>query len=242
MAYVPITHFTPQETVDAIISSFPTGPEADDDPYADRNALLRRKFSPGRIEELGHIEYVFDLGNWGPDFVPEAGKKYASMLAMIQYPFSNGSVHIRKSDSLASGLAIDPQYYAGRFGELDLELALHCHRFSEKICQTAPLASIIRAQVSPTPEESKDDNAAREWMRRVMVTDWHPVGTCAMGGRRGARAGVVDERLRVYGVKGLRVADASIMPLQISAHLQATVYAIGEKAAHMILEDLDRTK
>ena len=58
-----------------------------------------------------------------------------------------------------------------------------------------------------------------------------------MGGHLGIKAGVVDERLRVYGVRGLRVADASIMPLQISAHLQATVYAIAEKASHMILED-----
>lgn len=58
-----------------------------------------------------------------------------------------------------------------------------------------------------------------------------------MGGRRGIEGGVVDERLRVYGVRGLRVIDASIMPMQISAHLQATVYAIAEKGAHMILED-----
>lgn len=59
-----------------------------------------------------------------------------------------------------------------------------------------------------------------------------------MGGRGGIATGVVDERLRVYGVKGLRVIDASIMPLEISAHLQATVYAVAEKGAHMILEDL----
>lgn len=58
-----------------------------------------------------------------------------------------------------------------------------------------------------------------------------------MGGRRGIEGGVVDERLRVYGVRGLRVIDASIMPMQISAHLQATIYAIAEKGAHMILED-----
>lgn len=58
-----------------------------------------------------------------------------------------------------------------------------------------------------------------------------------MGGRGGAESGVVDERLRVYGVRGLRVVDASIMPLQIGAHLQATVYAIAEKGAAMIKED-----
>jgi choline dehydrogenase-like flavoprotein len=58
-----------------------------------------------------------------------------------------------------------------------------------------------------------------------------------MGGKDGIKAGVVDERLRVYGVRGLRVIDASIMPLQIGAHIQATVYAIAEKGAAMIRED-----
>ena len=59
------------------------------------------------------------------------------------------------------------------------------------------------------------------------VTNWHPVGTCAMGK-------VVDERLRVRGVRDLCVVDASVITLQIGAHTQATVYAIAEKGAHMI--------
>ncbi|KAK0633813.1 hypothetical protein B0T14DRAFT_419122 [Immersiella caudata] len=240
MAYVPLTKVAPPESLEGIVSSIssPTNAEL---PSAERDAIFRRKYTSTSSHSIGHVEYVFDLGNWGPDFVPDpSGKKYGSMLQILQYPFSRGSIHIKPShasQSLVDGLAIDPQYFGGENGHLDLEVALHGHRFAEKICSAEPLRSIIRAQVSPTPEEARDEGSLREWLKRVMVTDWHPVGTCAMGGRAGAKAGVVDERLRVYGVKGLRVVDASVMPLQISAHLQATVYAIAEKAADMILED-----
>ncbi|KAK3367670.1 putative choline dehydrogenase [Podospora didyma] len=239
MAYVPISHVMSQETTDTILYSSPAAALASspDDPASQRDALLRRRFSP-KAKDVGHVEYVFDLGNWSPCFppAPVEGKKYASMLQIMQYPFSKGSVHITSGPS--KGLAINPQYYAGAHGHLDLEIALHCHRFAEKICAAEPLASILRGQVHPLPSDSKDDEYLRAWLKKNLVTDWHPVGTCAMGGKAGARGGVVDERLRVYGVRGLRVADASIMPLQISAHLQATVYAIAEKAASMILEDV----
>ncbi|KAK4451126.1 hypothetical protein QBC34DRAFT_401401 [Podospora aff. communis PSN243] len=237
MAYVPVTKVASPETLETIVSSISTPTDSE------RDAVFRRKYASDLSQSIGHVEYVFDLGNWGPDFVPDPSgkKKYGSMLQILQYPFSRGSVHIRPShasQSLVDGLAVDPQYFSGRDGHLDLEVALHGHRFAEKICSAEPLKSIIRAQVSPTPEEASDEGKLREWLKRVMVTDWHPIGTCAMGGRAGAKAGVVDERLRVYGVNGLRVVDASVMPLQISAHLQATVYAIAEKAADMILEDV----
>jgi choline dehydrogenase-like flavoprotein len=270
IAYIPVAQFIPPETLNTLLSPLPpSSPE--DDPTADHTALLSKRFTT-HADALGHVEFVFDLGNWGVDNPTQPGKKYASMLQILQYPFSKGSVHIQPSTTPdgTPTLAINPQYFSGPGGAIDLTVALHAHRLGQKICATPPLSGIIRAQVwppRPPPSETdknnddnKNDNnnennsdkdgkygnenqneneneTLRTWLRRVATTDWHPVGTCAMGGRMGPRAGVVDERLRVYGVRGLRVVDASVMPLQISAHLQATVYAIAEKGAGMVLED-----
>ncbi|KAK1830602.1 putative choline dehydrogenase [Podospora conica] len=239
MSYVPVSRYIQPETMEAMLSST-TG----SDPVADRDEARRRRFVE-QANDLGHVEFIFDLGNWGVDFAPEpSGKtKYGSMLQIIQYPFSRGNLHVKPktdagSDSLTSALAIDPGYFSGPRGQLDLEIAAYGYQFTQKIAAAEPLAGIIRSQVHPPPSEVESESGLRDWLKRVMTTDWHPVGTCAMGGRAGIGGGVVDERLRVYGVKGLRVVDASVMPLQISAHLQATVYAIAEKGAHMILEDL----
>jgi choline dehydrogenase-like flavoprotein len=244
MAYVPVNRFMRAEELEAITQRLTTSNVTDEyDNRPDRLEAQRRRFT-ARATELGHVEYVFDLGNWGvacPVDSTGTNKKYASLLQILQYPFSVGSVHIQAPGDLGSppSLAIDPQYFAGSHGGLDLEVAVRAHRFAERLCSTEPLASLIKEQVWPIPGTTDTDDDLREWLRSVLTTDWHPVGTCGMGGRGGPRGGVVDDRLRVYGVRGLRVVDASIMPLQISAHLQATVYAMAEKAAVMILEDWD---
>lgn len=233
ICYLPFSHFTSQETLAAIANRAP-------------RSTLREEILADRISSpdprLGQIEYIFDVGNWSPFLKPsdsdqEAKKKYATLLQILQYPLSRGSVHISSSDPHGKP-EIDPQYYASEdgVGELDLELQVHCARFGQKLVQTEPLAGFIRGPAWPDTVELGDEELKR-WVVDNTITDWHPVGSCAMGGSLGIEGGVVDERLRVYGVHGLRVVDASVMPLQISAHLQATVYAIAEKASEMIKGD-----
>lgn len=228
------------------------------DDFPERNDIRRARFDPS-VPKLGQIEYIFDLGNWNPYFRPDhasSGRKYATMLQILQYPFSRGSIHVRSANPIDKP-SIDPRYYRDDGGSLDLEIMVECAKFAEKVTQTLPLASIVHGRVMP-PGSARTDDELRNWLVKETITDWcvslhlsyfvqydrradsifrHPIGTCGMGGDRGITGGVVDKRLRVYGVNGLRVIDASIMPLQISAHLQATVYAIAEKGAHMILED-----
>ncbi|KAJ5770593.1 uncharacterized protein N7511_002644 [Penicillium nucicola] len=205
------------------------------------DALLASQFEPGKMR--GQIESLFDLGNWSPYFTSEPGKKYATMLQMLQYPFSRGSIHLppkgnQTRTTVDDSPIIDPRYYLGA-GHLDRKIMAQAQRWADRICQTEPLAQIVRGCVFPPPAEGSEseESVFEAFVSNYTITDWHPVGTCAMGGHQGAKAGVVDERLRVYGVHGLRVIDASIMPLQIGAHIQATVYAIAEKGADMIKED-----
>lgn len=76
---------------------------------------------------------------------------------------------------------------------------------------------------------------AKEYVRRTATSMWYPTNTCLMLPR--AKGGVVDDRLRVYGTRNVRVVDASMMPLVPRANTQATVYAVAEKAADIIKAD-----
>ncbi len=121
----------------------------------------------------------------------------------------------------------------------DLELIVAGIKLATRVPESLPLQSIISRRVLPPADgEPGAPTSDEEWSafaRQTTVTDWHPVGTCAMLPEKAG--GVVDARLRVYGVKGLRVVDASIIPTHISSHLQATVFAIGEKGAALVQED-----
>ena len=106
-------------------------------------------------------------------------------------------------------------------------------RVAREVASASPLAEHVVREVSPGPEVESDE-ALLDYAARTGATVYHPVGTCKMG--RDPMA-VVDERLRVHGVGGLRVVDASVMPTITSGNTAAPVMMIAEKASDMIAED-----
>ncbi|KAK6519076.1 hypothetical protein TWF281_003764 [Arthrobotrys megalospora] len=232
-AYVPLRYYLTPSNI-TTLAGMVTGTDA-------RTNNIKSKLTS--TVDLGSMEFVFDPNILFavdiPDFDP--AKKYATVFQMLQYPFSTGSIHIPPAVGGVSPTSdnhpiINPKYYEGD-GIVDLHTMVAGQVFADKIAREGPLNSIIIKRAYP-PEPAP--GTTMDWLSFVKsgtVSDWHPMGTCAMGGSGGIAKGVVDERLRVYGVKKLRVVDASIMPLQISSHPQGTVYAIAEKGADMILQD-----
>jgi choline dehydrogenase len=96
---------------------------------------------------------------------------------------------------------------------------------------TSPLKEITGEEIAPGAKLRSDEELL-DWVRNNAETTYHPVGTCKMGSDPLA---VVDRELRVHGIEGLRVADASIMPTLTSGNTNAPAIMIGEKCADMVL-------
>jgi choline dehydrogenase len=121
--------------------------------------------------------------------------------------------------------------------EADRQAALAGLRHARRISQTEPFASCVAKELTPGPEAQTDEELL-EHCRAGGLSLLHGVGTCRMG--TDPTDCVVDPRLRVHGLKGLRVVDASIMPRIVSGNTNAASIMIGEKGADMILEDARR--
>jgi choline dehydrogenase len=104
-------------------------------------------------------------------------------------------------------------------------------RITRRIMTASPMRNIATDEMAPGVNIQSDDELL-DWVRNNAETTYHPVGTCKMGSDPMA---VVDDQLRVRGIEGLRVADASIMPSLTSGNTNAPSIMIGEKASRMIL-------
>ncbi|GAA4634874.1 GMC family oxidoreductase N-terminal domain-containing protein [Actinoallomurus vinaceus] len=153
----------------------------------------------------------------------EPNKRIISVFATTVAVASRGSVTLRSADPRWKPL-IDPNYLAET---ADLDVLVAGVRQAREITATGPMARIVGGEYAP----GEDAGDLAKWVRREVVTLYHPTSTCAMGG---AEDSVCDPELRVRGVDGLRVVDASVMPAVSRGNTNAPTIAIAERAADLI--------
>lgn len=173
---------------------------------------------------LGWVPMLTEPGATGPKLSRQSG---VTCYAHPMRPESKGHIHIVSADPNRQP-AINFNFLSS---PIDAELTTRAIRIARAVMTAPALAPLRIAEVAPGVDATKDDEIL-EWVKRAAETTYHPVGTCKMGTDAMA---VVDARLRVHGIQGLRVADASIMPTLTSGNTNAPSIMIGEKAADMVL-------
>ncbi|KAI9930636.1 hypothetical protein ASPWEDRAFT_27147 [Aspergillus wentii DTO 134E9] len=145
----------------------------------------------------------------------------------LEYPVSRGYVHINSADPSRPPV-IQPNYAAH---EADVAVLAAFLRWADKIGSSKHVQHSIARRSYPDPASNLQDfDSAKQAVHDVVVGEYHVCGSVAMGA-------ALDSRLRVKGVEGLRVADASVFPNNVSGNIVSSVYAVAEKAADLIKED-----
>ena len=175
---------------------------------------------------LGWVPMLTEPGPKGPQISKRSGM---TCYAHPMRPESKGHIHITAPDP-GKGPAITFNFLSS---PIDADLTVKAIRIARSIMTSKAMSEMLVSEIAPGAE-AQSDEAIIDWVKRAGETTYHPVGTCKMGSDPMA---VVDERLRVRGIAGLRVADASIMPTLTSGNTNAPAIMIGEKAAAMVIED-----
>ena len=183
--------------------------------------------------DLAAPDIQFHIQPFSADSPVQGAHSFSAFTASVLQlrPESAGHLELVSKDPMTHP-HIHPNYLAT---DLDQRTIVAGIQVARKIAQHSPVKEAIIEEYSPGREIAFDDyDGTLDWARNTAVTIYHPTGTCKMGTDKMA---VVDERLRLRGIEGLRVADASIMPQIISGTTNAPCIMIGEKASAMILED-----
>ncbi|KLO16270.1 alcohol oxidase [Schizopora paradoxa] len=161
-------------------------------------------------------------------------------------PFSRGNVTINSTDPFA-----EPKTIVNYFSvDFDLQIQTAGARLSRRVMNGPSFSAFSDTETIPgtskVPSNDSDNGTDEEWRSWItsassnggFISVSHPIGTAAM--MRRSLGGVVDGHLRVYDTLNLRVVDASVLPMQVSAHLSSTLYGVAEKAADLIKADLEK--
>ena len=142
-------------------------------------------------------------------------------------PESLGTIHIRSAD-VQEAPAIRFNFFSA---PVDMQTTIAGFKILRRTLASPELAAYVANEFSPGPA-IQTDAEIEEWIRAHAETGFHPIGTCRMGPGEDA---VVDDQLRVHGIQGLRVADASIFPTMTSGNTNAPAIMVGEKCADLIM-------
>ncbi|KAI0013576.1 putative GMC oxidoreductase [Xylariaceae sp. FL0662B] len=189
--------------------------------------------SPERIEKLFRIQHdlIFNKNvTIGETLTSASGSSLISAFWLL-LPFSWGSVHLKSLDAI-NDPEIDPKYFLIDF---DLEVQSALGRISQELWYTEPVSDLIISNLVPGETTLPRNATNGQWaafLESTSTPNHHPIGTASMMSRE--LGGVVNPRFKVYGTANVRVVDASILPMQISGHLTATLYAVAERAAEFI--------
>ncbi|EME81122.1 Non-catalytic module family CDH [Pseudocercospora fijiensis CIRAD86] len=161
---------------------------------------------------------------------PPKGKQRVSMLVCSEHPLSRGTVHITSPDPTKHP-RIDPGYFRN---PADAKILAEGIKWMDKVVKQPVMAKSLGERILP-PQDAKIETEEEriEYVRNHISTQYHLIGTCTMGE-------VVDDTLKVKGVNGLRVIDASVFPGHVSGNIMSTTYAVAEKGADLVKADDER--
>ncbi|KAM0554954.1 hypothetical protein ACHAPJ_006692 [Fusarium lateritium] len=162
---------------------------------------------------------------------PTDGKKYTSINGALVAPMSRGNITL-KSNSTSDPPLINPNFLAEK---TDQEVAIALFRRLREVAKSKPMKNTVLKEVYPG-EDHKSDKEILAVIRDTLMTVWHAACTCKMG-KSDDEMAVLDSKARVYGVKGLRVVDASAFPMLVPGHPTGTIYALAEKIAYEIIAE-----
>ncbi|KAL4760995.1 uncharacterized protein BDW70DRAFT_168304 [Aspergillus foveolatus] len=188
------------------------------------------------VEYMSGAGFLGNISNFYSN-QPDDGYEYASILGVLIATTSRGTVTLASADTSDPPI-INPNWLDT---ESDQQLAIAAFkRIRQAFASEEMRPVVIGEEYYPGPQVQSDEEIL-DWIRNNLMTLWHPSCTCKMG-RADDRMAVVDSRARVFGVKRLRVVDASAFPFLPPGHPQSTCYMLAEKIADDILEQSGGTE